>query len=75
MDDQLTTQVMNIPARLEKVTEELQRASAKKDELLSMKTLNEKIQSLKEKEIPQLEKRLSDVDKVSFNQYYANVNV
>lgn len=66
---------MNIPARLEKVTEELQRASAKKDELLSMKTLNEKIQSLKEKEIPQLEKRLSDVDKVSFNQYYANVNV
>lgn len=75
MDDQLTTQVMNIPARLEKVTEELQRASAKKDELLSMKTLNEKIKSLKEKEIPQLEKRLSDVDKVSFNQYYANVNV
>lgn len=66
---------MNIPARLEKVTEELQRASAKKDELLSMKTLNEKIKSLKEKEIPQLEKRLSDVDKVSFNQYYANVNV
>ncbi|KAI8434975.1 hypothetical protein MSG28_003429 [Choristoneura fumiferana] len=63
LDDQLTTQVMNIPARLEKVTEELQRASAKKDELLSMKTLNEKIQSLKEKEIPQLEKRLSDVDK------------
>lgn len=66
---------MNIPARLEKVTEELQRASAKKDELLSMKTLNEKIKSLKEKEIPQLEKRLNDVDKVSFNQYYANVNV
>ncbi|CAK1580166.1 unnamed protein product [Parnassius mnemosyne] len=60
---QLTTQVMNVPAKQEKVTEELQRASAKKDDLLSMKTLNEKIQTLKEKDIPTLENRLSDVDK------------
>ncbi|XP_063536306.1 DNA repair protein RAD50-like isoform X2 [Cydia strobilella] len=60
---QLTTQAMNVPAKLEKITEELQRASAKKDDLLGMRSLNEKIQSLKEKEIPQLEKRLSDVDK------------
>ncbi|XP_038209625.1 DNA repair protein RAD50 [Zerene cesonia] len=59
---QLTTQVMNVPAKLEKVTEELQKSSAKKDDLLSMKSLNERIISLKEKEIPQLEKRLSDID-------------
>ncbi|KAJ0176692.1 hypothetical protein K1T71_007871 [Dendrolimus kikuchii] len=59
---QLTTQVMNVPAKLEKVTEELQRTSAKKDELLSMKAVNEKITSLKEKDIPQLEKRMTDVD-------------
>ncbi|CAH2048564.1 unnamed protein product, partial [Iphiclides podalirius] len=60
---QLTTQVMNVPAKQEKVTEELQIASAKKDDLLSMKTLNEKIKTLKEKDIPQLENRLSDIDK------------
>ncbi|XP_049873545.1 DNA repair protein RAD50 [Pectinophora gossypiella] len=59
----LTSQVMNVPAKLEEVTEELQRTSAKKDELLGLKTLNEKITSLKENDIPQLETRLSDVDK------------
>ncbi|XP_063825503.1 DNA repair protein RAD50 [Ostrinia nubilalis] len=59
---QLTTQVMNVPAKLEKVTEDLQKASAKKDELLSMKSLNEKISTLKEKDIPQLEKRLTDIE-------------
>lgn len=56
---------MNVPAKLEKVTEELQKASAKKDELLSMKSLNEKISSLKEKDIPQLEKRLTDIEQVN----------
>lgn len=61
---QLTTQAMNVPAQLEKVTEELQRTSAEKDELLAMKSLNEKITSLKESDIPALETRLSDVDKV-----------
>lgn len=61
---QLTTQVMNVPAKLEKVTEELQKASAKKDELLSMKSLNEKITTLKETDIPQLEQRLDDIEKV-----------
>lgn len=55
---------MNVPAKLEKVTEELQKASAKKDELISMKSLNEKISTLKEKDIPQLEKRLSDIEQV-----------
>lgn len=55
---------MNVPGQLEKVTEELQRASAEKDELLAMKSLNEKITSLKEADIPNLESRLSDVDKV-----------
>ncbi|XP_053609977.1 DNA repair protein RAD50 [Plodia interpunctella] len=59
---QLTTQVMNVPSKLEKVTEELQRNSAKKDELLSMKSVNEKITSLKEKEIPNLETRLKDIE-------------
>ncbi|KAG6456966.1 hypothetical protein O3G_MSEX010045 [Manduca sexta] len=59
---QLTTQVMNVPAKLEKVTEELQRNSAKKDEILSMKSLNEKITVLKDKDIPQLEKRLVETD-------------
>lgn len=59
---QLTTQVMNVPGKLEKVTEDLQRASAKKDEILSMKSLNEKITTLKDTEIPQLEKRIVDVD-------------
>lgn len=53
-----------MPAKLEKVTEELQRASAKKDDLLSMRSLNETIKTLKETDIPQLQKRLSDVDKV-----------
>ncbi|XP_046965547.1 DNA repair protein RAD50 [Vanessa cardui] len=60
---QLTTQVLNVPAKLEKVTEELQRASAKKDDLLSLRSLNDKIVSLKDKEIPQLEKRLDEVEK------------
>ncbi|XP_068633110.1 DNA repair protein RAD50-like [Battus philenor] len=60
---QLTTQVMNVPAKQEKVSEELQIASAKKDDLLSMKTLNEKIKTLKEKDIPQLQNRLNDIDK------------
>ncbi|XP_047503353.1 DNA repair protein RAD50 [Pieris napi] len=59
---QLTTQVLNVPAKLEKVTEELQVSSSKKDDLLSMKSLNERIHTLKEKEIPQLETRMSDVD-------------
>lgn len=53
-----------MPAKLEKVTEDLQRASAKKDDLLSMRSLNETILSLKETDIPQLEKRMTDVDKV-----------
>ncbi|KAM3965158.1 DNA repair protein rad50 [Aphomia sociella] len=59
---QMTTQVMNVPSKLEKVTEELQRASAKKDELISMKSLNDKIITLKETDIPQLEKRLKDIE-------------
>ncbi|XP_045773017.1 DNA repair protein RAD50 [Maniola jurtina] len=60
---QLTTQVMNVPGKLEKVTEELQKASAKKDDLLAMRSLNDKIVSLKEKDIPQLETRLIEADK------------
>ncbi|XP_026327377.1 DNA repair protein RAD50 isoform X2 [Hyposmocoma kahamanoa] len=60
---QLTTQAMNVPAQLEKVTEELQRVSAEKDDLLAMKSLNEKITTLKETDIPNLETRLRDVDK------------
>ncbi|XP_050682085.1 DNA repair protein RAD50 [Leptidea sinapis] len=59
---QLTTQVMNVPAKLEKVTEELQKESAKKDDLLSMKSLNERIISLKDTQIPELEQRLKEVD-------------
>ncbi|XP_059049684.1 DNA repair protein RAD50 [Achroia grisella] len=59
---QMTTQVMNVPAKLEKVTEELQKISAKKDELISMKSLNERIITLKETDIPQLEKRLKDIE-------------
>lgn len=55
---------MNVPSKLEKVTEELQKNSAKKDELLSMKSLNEKITALKETDIPALEKRLTETDTV-----------
>lgn len=55
---------MNIPAKLEKTTEELQRASAQKDDLLGLKTLNEKITQFKEKDIPQLETKIADLDKV-----------
>lgn len=61
---QLTTQVLNVPAQLEKVTEELQKTSAKKDDLLGLRSLNDKITSLKETEIPELEKQLEDLDKV-----------
>ncbi|XP_041979213.1 DNA repair protein RAD50 [Aricia agestis] len=60
---QLTTQVMNVPGKLEKVTEELQKSSAKKDDLIGMRSLNEKITALKEKDIPELEKKLEEVDK------------
>lgn len=56
---------MNVPDELKKVAEELQKESAKKDELLSMKSLNEKIKSFKEKEKPQLEQRIADVETVS----------
>ncbi|XP_048478309.1 DNA repair protein RAD50 isoform X2 [Plutella xylostella] len=59
----LTTKVMNVPSKLEKVTEELQKASAEKDHLLTLKTLNEKITQLKEKDIPALETRLEEADK------------
>lgn len=55
---------MNVPSQLEKVSEQLQRESAKKEDLLSMKSLNEKIKSFKENEKPQLEKRLVDVETV-----------
>lgn len=55
---------MNVPLQLEKVSEELQKTSAKKDELLSMKSLNEKIIAFKEKDKPQLDKRLADVESV-----------
>lgn len=58
---------MNVPAKLEKTTEELQKNSAKKDELLGMKSLNEKIVRLKEKDIPQLETRLTDTDAVRYS--------
>ncbi|CAH0715635.1 unnamed protein product, partial [Brenthis ino] len=60
---QLTTQVLNVPTKLEKVTEELQRASAKKDDLLSMRSVNETIVTLKDTDIPQLEKRMEEIDK------------
>ncbi|XP_026734209.1 DNA repair protein RAD50 [Trichoplusia ni] len=59
---QLNTKVMNVPSQLEKVSEQLQRESAKKEDLLSMKSLNEKIKTFKENEKPQLEKRLVDVE-------------
>lgn len=57
----LGKQVLNVPAELEKVTEELQRTSAKKDELLALKTVNGKISSLREKE-RDIEKRLEGLD-------------
>ncbi|XP_072949132.1 DNA repair protein RAD50-like [Epargyreus clarus] len=60
---QLATQVMNVPSKLERATEELQRESAKKDDLLAMRSLNDKINSLKDTDIPKLEERLSDLDK------------
>ncbi|GBP22396.1 DNA repair protein RAD50 [Eumeta japonica] len=59
----LTTKVMDVPGKLEKCTEELQKVSAKKDDLLGLKAVNEKIKNLKENDIPQLEKRLADLDK------------
>lgn len=62
---QLNTKVLNVPDQLKKVAEELQKESAKKDELLSMKSLNEKIKSFKENDKPQLEKRIADVETVS----------
>lgn len=68
----LTTKVMNVPSKLESVTEDLKRASAKKDELLSLKSLNEKIVSLKETDIPELEKKLADLDQVLY--FSVNVN-
>ncbi|KAI5644327.1 rad50 zinc hook motif domain-containing protein [Phthorimaea operculella] len=61
--DHLSTQVMTLPSRLEKASEELQKTQAQKDELLSLKSLNEKITALKETDIPKLETRQSDVDK------------
>lgn len=59
---------MNVPSQLEKVSEQLQRESAKKEDLLSMKSLNEKIKNFKENEKPQLEKRLADVETVRINK-------
>ncbi|KAJ8731456.1 hypothetical protein PYW07_004620 [Mythimna separata] len=59
---QLNTKVLNVPDELKKVAEELKAESAKKDELLSMKSLNDKIKSFKEKDKPQIEQRISDVE-------------
>lgn len=56
---------MNVPDQLKKVAEELQIESAKKDELLSMKSLNEKIKTFKEKDKPQLDERIADLETVS----------
>lgn len=61
---QLTQQGINIPEKLEKVTAKLQEESAKKDDLLGLRSLNEKVISLKEKDIPTLEEKLSELDKV-----------
>ena len=65
---QLNTKVLNVPDQLKKVAEELQKESAKKDELLSMKSLNEKIKSFKEKGKPKLEERIADVETVSIKK-------
>ncbi|KAF9823097.1 hypothetical protein SFRURICE_018250 [Spodoptera frugiperda] len=59
---QLNTKIMNVPDQLKKVAEELQIESAKKDELLSMKSLNEKIKTFKEKDKPQLDERIADLE-------------
>ncbi|CAH0691791.1 unnamed protein product [Spodoptera exigua] len=59
---QLNTKIMNVPNQLKKVAEELQIESAKKDELLSMKSLNEKIKLFKEKDKPQLDQRIADLE-------------
>lgn len=57
--------MLNVPDELKKVAEELKIESAKKDELLSMKSLNEKIKSFKEKDKPQIEQRIADIETVS----------
>ncbi|XP_063624713.1 DNA repair protein RAD50-like [Cydia splendana] len=57
----LGKQVLNVPAELEKVTEELQRTSAKKDDLLALKSVNGKISSLRDKE-RDIETRLEGLD-------------
>ncbi|PZC79526.1 hypothetical protein B5X24_HaOG216191 [Helicoverpa armigera] len=59
---QLNTKVMNVPEQLKKVTEELQKESARKDELLGMASLNERIKLFKEKDKPQLEQNIADVE-------------
>lgn len=66
MISRLETKMLNVPAKLEKTNEDLQKNSAKKDELLSMKSLNEKIIRLKAKDIPQLETRMTDTDAVRY---------
>lgn len=59
----LTTKVMDVPSKLEKVTEELKIVSIKKDDLLSYRTLSDKINKLKETDIPEFEKSIAKLDK------------
>lgn len=62
---QLNTKVMTVPTQLERVSADLSKEKEKKDELLSMKSLNEKMNLFKEKEKPELEKQLATVETVS----------
>ncbi|CAB3221833.1 unnamed protein product [Arctia plantaginis] len=59
---QLNTKVMTVPTQLERVSADLSKEKEKKDELLSMKSLNEKMNLFKDKEKPELEKQLANVE-------------
>lgn len=62
---ELGDKVRDVPKNLDSVINSLSRQAATRDQLVSMRPLDKKIKSLKNEEIPALEKALDKTEKVS----------
>lgn len=60
----MTDKIRSVPQNLKSVTDRLSKLLPERDQLISFRPVNAQIKHLKNEEIPSLEKKLKDTDKV-----------
>lgn len=65
MIDELSDKVRSVPQNLKTVTDRLSKLLPERDQLIGFRPTNAQIKHLKNEEIPSLQKKLQDIDKVT----------